>query len=333
MADARAVALRQLYDGAQRGDAGQVQALLTVLPSECIIQIDRALTAAVRNDHADTVAVVVAMGLHTCLTPCTALLDCAARHGSVHVVPVLVAAKASIDGADLVFERPLCTAAVKGQLSCISLLAAMKAHIWVRGANGNALHEAALGGHTEVVECLLRAKADHNQPSRLGETPVYLAAARMHEATLRMLLDARADVNPPQPCRSPLFGAAQNQPCTTNIFHLPSVFRLLLGARADVNATTALDYTALSTAVAKGCPDAVVKLLLRAKADVNVVTAHGITALHFAARDGRRSTAHLLVRAKADVRATSTSGKTAETIALRNRHFELAEYLKANAGV
>ncbi len=337
MEDARAVTLRQLYDGAQRGNVGQVQALLAVLPSDYMSQVNCALTAAVRNDHADIVAVFAAVGADTWTetpqttrlncAPQTTRLNCAVRHGSVHVAAFLVAAKASVHGADSVrYERPLHTATGKGHLSCVSLLLAMKASTWVDNAIFNALHFAARSGHADVVECLLRAKADHQRPNRFSETPLYLAACGQHEPVMRVLLGVRADVNPPSPCTTPLWGAARQA-------RSPGTVQLLLGARADVNATLDQGYTALCLYVAYGCPDAVVKLLLCAKADVHAASVHGHTALHIAARDGRRSTAHLLVRAKADVHATSTSGNTAAACALLNKHVELAEYLKTNVGV
>jgi ankyrin repeat protein len=288
MADEHAVTLRQLYKSAQRGDVVQVQALLAVLAVlEVLPFMDCALTAAVRNDHANTVAMFAARGFDTQMASCTTLLDRAARHGSVHVVPVLVAAKASIDGADLTYERPLYTAAGKGHLSCVSLLLAMKARTEVDRANRSALHVAACRGHADVVECLLLAKVDHRHINGCDETAVYSAAAGMHAPTLHVLL----------------------------------------GARADVNFITPWGYTALSMAVANECPDAVIKLLLRAKAHVHSMSK--FTALHEAAALGRHTIARLLVRAKADVHAITMLGKTAATVALQNKHFELAKYLEA----
>jgi ankyrin repeat protein len=327
MANVHAIARQQLYDSAQRGDAVQVQALLAACGWVSKFDLDCALTAAVRNDHANTVAVFAPRGPCAWTTPsCTTLLYRAVRHGSVHVAAFLVAAGASVNGADVAYERPLYAAVAKGQLSCVSLLLAMKASIWAQGRTITALHFAARFGHADVAECLLRAKADHRHTNDRCETPLCLAAACMHEPVMRVLLGARADVNPPSPCRSPLFAAA-NWP------RVPGVFGLLLGARADVNAPLDQEgYTALSVAVSNGCPDTVLKLLLRGKADVNATAMGGYMALHFAARSDRRSAARLLVRAKANVRAKTGSGCTAAAFALDNDHFELAEYLDANAG-
>jgi ankyrin repeat protein len=250
------------------------------------------------------------------------LLSLAARHGSVHVIAVLLAAKASVDG-DAYSEPPLHGATCKGHLLCVSLLLAMKTCTGRRHFGDNALHRAAECGHADVVERLLRANADHRQPNGNSETPIYLAAAsKSGEPALRVLLDAHADVNPPSPCPSPLCGAAR--------YARPlSVFRLLLGARANVSSVTISGCTALCMAVMHMCPDTVVKLLLCAKTNVNNACADGFTALHYAAGRGRCSTARLLVRAKADVRAETAAGNTAAMLARRHQHFELAAYLQA----
>jgi ankyrin repeat protein len=254
------------------------------------------------------------------------LLRVAARHGSFRVAAVLVAANASVNGANS-GTSPLCIASRKGHVSCVSLLLAMKACTSAAGYQSSALQRAAVFGHADVAECLLRAKADLQQPNSLNETPVYLAAARKSgEPVLRVLLDAHADVNPPSPCKSPLCGAAGN-------VESPGVFQLLLGARADVSGVTTFGCTALSLAVHNMCPDTVVKLLLRAKADVNAADRGEFTALHYTATRGRCITARLLVRAKADVRAKTKLGDTAANLAWTYRNFDLADYFKAVAGL
>jgi ankyrin repeat protein len=302
-----------------------VQALLAVLPPCELFTIHKALTAAVLNDHASVVAAFAAQGAPTWQASFRGLLSSAACNDSVRVAAVLVAAKADANGHTT--EPPLCTAASKGHLSCVSLLLAMKACVHGARWTGIPLHHAAEHGHADVVKCLLRAKADQDRLDFFDRTPVYCAAVGMHEPALRMLLDAHADVNPPTPDHIPLFGAASYP-------RLPSVFQLLLGARADVNATMFYGNATLSTAIGKECPDTVVKLLLRAKADVNAATnMRRITALHNAAIHGRRTTARLLLCAKADVRAETVAGCTAAMLARQNKHFELADYLDANAGL
>jgi ankyrin repeat protein len=244
----------------------------------------------------------------------------------VHVIAVLLAAKASVDG-DVYSEPPLHGAARKGRILCVSLLLAMKACTGRRHYGSTALHYAADCGHADVAERLLRANADHRQPNGNSETPIYLAAAsKSGEPALRVLLDAHADVNPPSPYPSPLCGAAR--------YARPlSVFRLLLGARADVSIVTTPGCTALSLAVVNMCPDTVVKLLLCAKTNVNTAPGDGFTALHYAVMHGRCSIARLLVRAKADVRAETVAGNTAATLARDHQHFELAAYFEAIAGL
>jgi len=70
-----------------------------------------------------------------------------------------------------------------------------------------------------------------------------------------------------------------------------------------------------------------VRLLLTAKADVNAVEDDGKTALMVASANGRVEVVKALLAAKADVNARQPDGSTALMLALRNGHQEVAELL------
>lgn len=51
------------------------------------------------------------------------------------------------------------------------------------------LHYAAVGGHSEAVEMLLKHSADVHVVNMDGETPLFLAAKKGHKETCKVLLD------------------------------------------------------------------------------------------------------------------------------------------------
>ena len=54
---------------------------------------------------------------------------------------------------------------------------------------------AAQNGHEAVVRALIEAGADVNQATEEGETPLYIAAQDGREAVMRALIQAGADIN------------------------------------------------------------------------------------------------------------------------------------------
>ena len=155
-----------------------------------------------------------------------------------------------------------------------------------RSQDRTVLQVAAAGGHLAVIDQLLQAKADVNEPagSSCGRTALQAAAEQGHLAVIDRLLQAKADVNAPAAeydGRTALQAAAGGG-------HLAVVDRLLQ-AKANVNAPAGLNRgrTALQAA-AEGGHLAVVDRLLQAKADVNAPAAKydGRTALQAAAGGG-----------------------------------------------
>ena len=57
------------------------------------------------------------------------------------------------------------------------------------------LYWAAFKGHTECVKLLIEAKADVNKANEYGYTPLYWAALLGHTECVKLLIDAGADVN------------------------------------------------------------------------------------------------------------------------------------------
>jgi ankyrin repeat protein len=168
--------------------------------------------------------------------------------------------------------------------------------------NSTGLHLASENGHKAVVRLLLEAKADVNVKDSHGETALYRAVRNGHAAVVKLLLEAKADINVKSD-----FGAT--------VLHWAAgegheaIVKLLLEAKANVNVKNNFEATVLHWAAGNG-HEAIVKLLLEVKADVNVEDTDGTTVLHWAAGNGHEAVVKLLLEAKADVNVKDNFGAT-----------------------
>jgi len=100
----------------------------------------------------------------------------------------------AIDSPDEKGLTPLVLAVQNNRFDCCELLLQM-------GANPNAgdwtaLHEAALNGETNLVQLLLRNRADPNRREKQNRgTPLHVACFQGHIEVCRQLLKAGAKVN------------------------------------------------------------------------------------------------------------------------------------------
>ncbi|KAI9856126.1 MAG: hypothetical protein M1813_009244 [Trichoglossum hirsutum] len=227
-------------------------------------------------------------------------------------------------------------AAGGGHLDVVERLLEAKANVNAATADGGgrtALRAAAEGDHLDVVERLLEAKADVNAAAADGgRTALQAAAGGGHLDVVERLLQAKADVN-----AGTNFGGRTALQVAAGGGHLDVVERLL-AAKANVNAASG-DYgdrTALQAAAGGGHLD-VVERLLAAEADVNASAADygGRTALQAAAGGGHLDVVERLLEAKADVNAAAAhyNGRTALQAAAGGDHLDVVERLleaKAN---
>ncbi|KAH8586021.1 ankyrin repeat-containing domain protein [Bisporella sp. PMI_857] len=191
------------------------------------------------------------------------------------------------------------------------------------------LRAAARGGHLEIVERLLIAKANVNAVAAYnsGRTALQAAAGCGHLEVVERLLTAKANINAvaaKNSGRTALQAAAEGG-------HLEVVERLLI-EKANVNAVAAYNSgrTALQAA-AEGGHLEVVERLLTAKANVNAAVSGcgGCTALQAAAEGGHLGIVERLLTAKADVNAAVSGygGRTALQAAAEGGHLEIVERL------
>jgi ankyrin repeat protein len=169
-------------------------------------------------------------------------------------------------------------------------------------AGSTLLHHAAGFGAVETMRLLLDRGADVNVKNRRGSTPLHWA---IHgEAKVRLLIARGATINVRQiEGRTPLFLAA-------SLANSNGTLRLLLAQGANPNIATANGQTPLMVAAGRGHVDAV-RMLLDAKATVDAKNGAGETALMLAAGDGNPQAVALLLERGADPRARSKRNETA----------------------
>jgi ankyrin repeat protein len=156
-------------------------------------------------------------------------------------------------------------------------------------AQGNDLINAAGKGDLASVRALLDAKADVNAKDTDGGTALTYASQNGHLEVVQALLAKGADVNAKMPNGgTALMIASQGG--------YREVVQALLDAKADVNAKDIDGVTALMRASQNGQLE-VVKALLAKGAEVNAKTDNGVTALTAATAEGHTEVRALLLQA------------------------------------
>jgi ankyrin repeat protein len=163
--------------------------LLSTAPSTSTLT--RALASAAQTGQCASLGLIVPALAADAAPALTHALSLALHDGHRDAVSLLLAAKADVGGVDL-FDRPMLLGAVKG-------------------------------GFADIVRDLLASGVDPNQTANLSHTPLVSAS---DPATVRVLLDAKADVGVPHVLRGAV-DALQ-----------PEAVRMLLEAKADANCST-----------------------------------------------------------------------------------------------
>ncbi len=214
----------------------------------------------------------------------------AAAAGNVRRVNALLDKGIDVNATYLRDESPwsgktaLMVAAEHGQSEVIQALLRRKANVNLKHYSDlTALMLAAGGAHTEAVRVLLAAGADPNAVGfyfHYGDfTPLMFAIRSKSENKLQVidaLIAGGAELNSKRAIRTPLMVAIENND--------PDMIEALVKRGADVNGRGGSDITPLMFAAIGGSPR-VVQALLDAGADVSLRDNQGKTALAFAEQD------------------------------------------------
>jgi len=182
----------------------------------------------------------------------------------------------------------------------VSLLLAKGAQIGAVDEDGEAsLHEAAIGGHPEVVKLLLAGGSDISGVDKLCKTPLHWAASQGCSEVVKLLLAEGAQIGDVDVSgRTPLHWAAHGS-------H-PEVVSLLLAGGADVEASDLSGKTPLHLV---GHSE-VARLLLAGGAQTGAIDQNGRTPLHLAASKGHPEVVRMLVAGGAVTGAVDENGST-----------------------
>ena len=215
-------------------------------------------------------------------------LDIAAENGHLEIVELLIRAGANI-GKQQEEEsgptyHPLDILGTPFYFStCVETLVPTKAEPNVC----TPIYIAARNGHAEIVEKLIKEKADVEQKQRNGWTPLHIAAKYGHAEIVDQLIRANANIERHQPFRSKALHIAAWQG------HVRVVQRLIQ-AKADINSQNNAKETPLIVATKFGNQE-VAKELLKAGANVEAKDTSGATALFIAAKQESFDLVNLLV--------------------------------------
>jgi hypothetical protein len=118
----------------------------------------------------------------------------AVREPSLKVAEVLAGwPQTKVDVRNDKDESPLMLAALKGHLALVKKLVERDADVNKTG--WTALHYAASGGHTQVIDFLLENSAYIDAESPNGTTPLMMAAMYGSPESVKLLIQAGADLN------------------------------------------------------------------------------------------------------------------------------------------
>ena len=222
---------------------------------------------------------------------------------------------------------PLMIASAQGQNNVVELLLKAKAdpnacsNDKTRAINNQVtpLMLASQEGYNEVVELLLKAKADPNACSKDGTTAIYIASQNGHSVVVSTLLTSGADPNMTDSNR-------WNPLMVSSQNGHNEVVELLLKAKVNPNACNNNRATAIYIASQNG-HSVVVSTLLTSGADPNRTDSNGWTPLMISSYNSQNEVVKLLLKAKVDPNACLMDGATAIYIASQNGHSAIASTL------
>ena len=171
-----------------------------------------------------------------------------------------------------------------------------------------------------ALEQLLQKPRNPNEASNDGKTPLFHAAAQGHTRLMELLLEAGANTDEPEFARgwTPLFAAARND--------LLDAVRLLVEHGAAKDQANNLGATPLIAAARSGHHD-IVRFLVEVGAAKDHAANHGVTPLLIAAQNGHLDVVRFLVQVGAAKDLAANDGATPLLVAAETGNLDILRLL------
>jgi ankyrin repeat protein len=288
--DGRTFILSTLSDAFQAGDAAKVGQLMQAFPE--LAKFNDLLTTAADISNAAVIKTLLANGCP---------VDLANAEG-LTALQVAVLKKRTANVRMLLAHQPNIKVRDPDGYTVLHYLIARADAAAATAENLDAFLAGAQELETqqdEIAGMLIEAGADLNARAADGTTPLDLA---MEEGAFAMADLLRSKQAQGRPSSSEIFQA-------TRLGYMDRLKKLLAADRGLADFRDELGRTPVVYAADYGSLDAV-KVLLEARADINAANTKGETALHLAARKGDRTTVEFLVGKKAAINARTKTGQT-----------------------
>ena len=281
------------------------------------------LIFATRAGATDAVDVLVKAGANVEIQTSgyvTALGE-AASGGHDKIVQILLAVGANIEATDDTLRTPLFRAVEGGRTAVVKTLLEAGANTEARRKFDQCetplLHAAWFLGREEILELLLKHKADIEAKDLSERTALIRAARRGYEHNVKILLEHGANID------------AQDTHGGTAIMRAvdyghKSMLRLLAATGANVRTRDRYRRTLLHSA-AKNERTSVAVDIIRLGVDINAVGSENETALWDAVRKGNAEMVKLLLERGASETIATKSGETPFLLAIRKGDDSVAQ--------
>ncbi|MEM7553771.1 MAG: ankyrin repeat domain-containing protein [Cyanobacteria bacterium P01_A01_bin.84] len=286
----------------------------------------------------------------------------AVKNENIQIVKILIDAGADVN-SDAPLSSPIVEAIGKGNTELIKILLDAGARTVFETGFNTLAYVAGKVNNPEIIRLLLQSGCNINSTDNMGETALVNACLHGNDAVVNVLLDAGADVNQPRKdgltpllaalsipqMREALSGLEVGEGNANVRQSMISIIEVLADKGSNLNIRTSLGGTALMSAAESGYLD-IVQVLISKGADVNAVEdlsqPHHIhpllqgmeeslaercqhkTALIIATEKGHTNIVDALLKAGADFTIADKNNRTALNIAIQEGYTKIIQLLE-----